>query len=174
MEIGAKIDHVRILPNPQINNREVGCDRGFLSAMIPPHNPGELCACGSTQRTSAGTRQEKVTLAAGVAFLRALRFALHVFAEPLKMYRCGEGVPVQVHDQQLALHNGDLDGVAQALSRETGLAPLARMAELETLDLTGTAVVHRHKRIVRTLVERGADTTRVMDHAQGGLAGEFE
>ena len=37
-----------------------------------------------------------------------------------------------------------------------------------------TAVVHRHKRIIRTLVERGADTTRAMDLAQRGLAGDFE
>lgn len=37
-----------------------------------------------------------------------------------------------------------------------------------------TAVVHRHKRIIRTLVERGADTTFAMDLAQRGLSGEFE
>ena len=37
-----------------------------------------------------------------------------------------------------------------------------------------TAVVHRHKRIIRTLVQRGADATRAMDCAQRGLAGAFE
>lgn len=37
-----------------------------------------------------------------------------------------------------------------------------------------TAVVHRHKRIIRTLVQRGADATRAMDLAQRGLAGDFE
>jgi hypothetical protein len=37
-----------------------------------------------------------------------------------------------------------------------------------------TAVVHRHKRIIRTLVEWGADTTRAMQIAQRGLAGDFE
>lgn len=37
-----------------------------------------------------------------------------------------------------------------------------------------TAVVHRHKRIIRTLVERGADATRAMDFAQRGLAGAYE
>lgn len=37
-----------------------------------------------------------------------------------------------------------------------------------------TAIVHRHKGIIRILVERGADTTRAMDHAQRGLAGDFE
>ena len=37
-----------------------------------------------------------------------------------------------------------------------------------------TAVVMRHKGIIRTLVERGADTTHAMDLAQRGLAGEFE
>jgi hypothetical protein len=37
-----------------------------------------------------------------------------------------------------------------------------------------TAVVHRHKRIIRILVERGADTTRAMEVAQRGLAGDFE
>jgi hypothetical protein len=37
-----------------------------------------------------------------------------------------------------------------------------------------TAVVHRHKRIIRTLVQRGADATRAMHIAQRGLAGDFE
>lgn len=37
-----------------------------------------------------------------------------------------------------------------------------------------TAVVHRHKRIIQILVERGADTTRAMQIAQHGLAGGFE
>ena len=37
-----------------------------------------------------------------------------------------------------------------------------------------TAVVHRHKRIIRTLVQRGADATHAMDRAQRGLAGDFE
>jgi hypothetical protein len=37
-----------------------------------------------------------------------------------------------------------------------------------------TAVVHRHKRIIRTLVERGADTTKAMSLAERGLAGDFE
>ena len=37
-----------------------------------------------------------------------------------------------------------------------------------------TAVVHRHKRIIRTLVQRGADATRAMHVAQRGLAGDFE
>jgi sulfatase modifying factor 1 len=36
------------------------------------------------------------------------------------------------------------------------------------------AVIHRHKRIIRILVERGADTTRAMHLAQRGLAGDFE
>jgi hypothetical protein len=37
-----------------------------------------------------------------------------------------------------------------------------------------TAIVHRHKRIIRILVERGADTTGAMQTAERGLAGEFE
>ena len=37
-----------------------------------------------------------------------------------------------------------------------------------------TAVVHRNKAIIRILFERGADTTRAMELAQLGLAGEFE
>jgi ankyrin repeat protein len=37
-----------------------------------------------------------------------------------------------------------------------------------------TAVVHRHKRIIRIFVQRGADATRAMDVAQRGLAGDFE
>jgi hypothetical protein len=36
------------------------------------------------------------------------------------------------------------------------------------------AIVHRHKRFIRILIERGADTTRAMEVAQRGLAGEFE
>jgi len=36
------------------------------------------------------------------------------------------------------------------------------------------AVVMRHKRIIRALVERGADSTHAMDRAHRGLAGEFE
>lgn len=36
------------------------------------------------------------------------------------------------------------------------------------------AVIHRHKRIIRTLVARGADTTRAMDVAERGLAGAYE
>jgi hypothetical protein len=37
-----------------------------------------------------------------------------------------------------------------------------------------TAVVHRHKRIIRILHARGADTSRAMEIAQRGLAGDFE
>ena len=37
-----------------------------------------------------------------------------------------------------------------------------------------TAVVMRRERIIRILVERGADTSGAMDRAQRGLAGEFE
>jgi hypothetical protein len=37
-----------------------------------------------------------------------------------------------------------------------------------------TAVVHRRKGIIRTLAARGADTTRAMETAQRGLAGDFE
>lgn len=39
--------------------------------------------------------------------------------------------------------------------------------------LTG-AVIHRHKKIIRILVERGADTTGAMKLAERGLAGDFE
>lgn len=50
--------------------------------------------------------------------------------------------------------------------------------ELREQDFGGrplaTAIVHRHKRIIRILVERGADTTRAMEVAQRGLAGDFE
>lgn len=41
----------------------------------------------------------------------------------------------------------------------------------------GSAVVHRRKRIIRTLIERGADATRrfsAMDCARRGLAGAYE
>ena len=31
LEMVFQIDHARILPNPQLNNREVGCDDGFLA-----------------------------------------------------------------------------------------------------------------------------------------------
>ena len=50
--------------------------------------------------------------------------------------------------------------------------------ELREQDFGGrplaTAIVHRHKRIIRTLVARGADTTGALDLAQHGLAGGFE
>jgi hypothetical protein len=36
------------------------------------------------------------------------------------------------------------------------------------------AIVHRHKTIIRILVERGADTARAMQFAEYGLAGGFE
>lgn len=36
------------------------------------------------------------------------------------------------------------------------------------------AVVHRNKRIIRTLVQRGADTSRAMPIAERGLAGAYE
>ena len=36
------------------------------------------------------------------------------------------------------------------------------------------AVIRRQKRIIRTLVKRGADATHAMRHAQRGLAGDFE
>jgi hypothetical protein len=36
------------------------------------------------------------------------------------------------------------------------------------------AVIRRQKRIIRTLVKRGADASRAMYHAQRGLAGDFE
>jgi hypothetical protein len=37
-----------------------------------------------------------------------------------------------------------------------------------------TAIIHRHKEIIRILVERGADTTGAMQIAERGLAGAFE
>jgi sulfatase modifying factor 1 len=37
-----------------------------------------------------------------------------------------------------------------------------------------SAVVHRHKRIIRILMERGADTSRAMEVAQRGLSGGYE
>jgi hypothetical protein len=37
-----------------------------------------------------------------------------------------------------------------------------------------TAVIHRHKKIIRLLIERGADTTGAMHLAERGLAGDFE
>lgn len=50
--------------------------------------------------------------------------------------------------------------------------------ELREQDFGGrslaTAVIHRHKRIIRILVERGADTTGAMEIARHGLGGGFE
>ena len=37
-----------------------------------------------------------------------------------------------------------------------------------------TAIVHRHQRIIRILVERGADTSGALNLVQQGLAGRFE
>jgi hypothetical protein len=55
-------------------------------------------------------------------------------------------------------HGADIEGREQ----DYGSPPLT------------AAVVHRQKRIIRTLVKRGADATRAMDCAQRGLAGAYE
>jgi hypothetical protein len=79
-----------------------------------------------------------------------------------------DGIPPPLHDciyhdnpewlEWLLDHGADIERREQ----DYGATPLL------------TAVVHRHKRIIRTLVERGADATRAMDCAQRGLAGDFE
>jgi hypothetical protein len=79
-----------------------------------------------------------------------------------------DGIPPPLHDciyhdnpewlEWLLDHGADIERREQ----DHGSTPL------------NTAVVHRHKRIIRTLVQRGADATRAMDIAQRGLAGDFE
>jgi hypothetical protein len=79
-----------------------------------------------------------------------------------------DGIPPPLHDciyhdkpewlEWLLDHGADIERREQ----DYGSTPLL------------TAVVHRHKRIIRTLVKRGADVTRAMDCAQRGLAGDFE
>jgi Sulfatase-modifying factor enzyme 1/Ankyrin repeats (many copies) len=79
-----------------------------------------------------------------------------------------DGIPPPLHDciyhdkpewlEWLLDHGADIERREQ----DYGSTPLL------------TAVVHRHKRIIRTLVKRGADATRAMDCAKRGLAGAFE
>jgi hypothetical protein len=79
-----------------------------------------------------------------------------------------DGIPPPLHDciyadrpdwfEWLLNHGADLERREQ----DHGSTPLL------------TAVVHRHSRIIRTLVQRGADATRAMRCAQRGLAGAFE
>jgi ankyrin repeat protein len=79
-----------------------------------------------------------------------------------------DGIPPPLHDciyhdkpemlEWLLDHGADIERREQ----DYGSTPL------------NCAVVMRHKRIIRTLVERGADATHAMDRAQRGLAGDFE
>jgi hypothetical protein len=79
-----------------------------------------------------------------------------------------DGIPPPLHDciygdrpewlEWLLDHGADIERREQ----DYGSTPL------------NCAVVHRHKRIIRTLVKRGADATHAMDRAQRGLAGDFE
>jgi Ankyrin repeats (3 copies) len=79
-----------------------------------------------------------------------------------------DGIPPPLHDciyhdkpewlEWLLVHGADIERREQ----DYGLTPLL------------TAVVHRHKRIIRTLVKRDADATHAMNCAQRGLAGDFE
>jgi hypothetical protein len=55
-------------------------------------------------------------------------------------------------------HGADIEGREQ----DYGSPPLT------------AAIVHRQKRIIRTLIQRGADATRAMNCAQRGLAGAYE
>jgi len=79
-----------------------------------------------------------------------------------------DGIPPPVHDciygdraewlEWLLGHGADIERREQ----DYGATPLI------------SAVVHRHKRIIRILVKRGADAARAMHYAQRGLAGDFE
>jgi ankyrin repeat protein len=79
-----------------------------------------------------------------------------------------DGIPPPLHDcvyhdkpewlEWLLDHGADIERREQ----DYGSTPLL------------TAVVHRHKRIIRTLAQRGADATHAMDCARRGLAGDFE
>jgi sulfatase modifying factor 1 len=79
-----------------------------------------------------------------------------------------DGIPPPLHDciyydhpewlEWLLDHGADIERREQ----DYGSTPLI------------SAIVHRHKRIIRILVKRGADATRAMDCAQRGLAGAFE
>lgn len=79
-----------------------------------------------------------------------------------------DGIPPPLHDciygdkpewlEWLLDHGADIERREQ----DYGSTPL------------NTAVVHRHKKIIRTLVKRGADATRAMNYAQRGLAGAYE
>ncbi len=79
-----------------------------------------------------------------------------------------DGIPPPLHDciygdrpqwlEWLLDHGADIERREQ----DHGATPLI------------SAVVHRHKRIIRALVARGADASRAMHYAQRGLAGAFE
>ena len=79
-----------------------------------------------------------------------------------------DGIPPPLHDciyrdrpewlEWLLDHGADIERREQ----DYGSTPL------------NCAVVMRHKRIIRTLVKRGADATHALDRAQRGLAGDFE
>jgi hypothetical protein len=79
-----------------------------------------------------------------------------------------DGIPPPLHDcvyhdklewlEWLLDHGADIERREQ----DYGSTPLL------------TAIVHRHKRSIRTLVKRGADATLAMRIAQRGLAGDFE
>jgi hypothetical protein len=79
-----------------------------------------------------------------------------------------DGIPPNLHaciyDDRPEMLDWLLDHGAsiELCEQDYGATPLA------------TAVVHRHKRFIRTLVARGADTTRALHTAHRGLAGDFE
>jgi hypothetical protein len=95
-------------------------------------------------------------------------WALRVITADPAAVESVDGIPPPLHDciyhdnpewfEWLLDHGADIERREQ----DYGAPPLV------------TAVVHRHKRIIRTLVQRGADATRAMEVAQRGLAGAFE
>lgn len=95
-------------------------------------------------------------------------WALRVITADPTAVESVDGIPPPLHDciyhdkpqwlEWLLDHGADIERREQ----DYGSTPLL------------TAVVHRHQRIIRTLVQRGADASRAMDCAQRGLAGAFE
>lgn len=97
-------------------------------------------------------------------FDRALQI---ITADPLALDEV-DSIPPPLHG---CVYGGLLEWVEWLLDHGANI-------ELREQDYGGTplngAVVHRQKKIIRLLVERGADTSSAMELAQRGLAGGFE
>ncbi len=143
-----------------------------------PNNPGRYCgfrllaaATGSFELSPPiddFPRQDRPPSIFDAIDANDFDLALRVITADPTAVESVDGIPPPLHDciygdrpewlEWLLDHGVDIERREQ----DYGSTPLL------------TAVVHRHKRIIRTLVKRGADATRAMDCAQRGLAGAYE